>query len=95
MRVVEAAHRRTVRVAVAIGEAVVVHMMAGPPEWPLLHRGRAHQRPQEARAAVHLERTVRVVAMEREREADGAKKVRHGPEQHQPPREGHDEHQQG
>ena len=74
VRVVHAADHRAVRIAVAIGELVMVHVMAGPPQRPLLHRRRADERPHEARDAVHLERAVREVAVERQRQTDGAQK---------------------
>ena len=94
MRVVEPAHLRAVRIAVTIGVFVVVDVMPGPPERPLLHRRRAGQRPGEAGNAIHLEGAVGVVAMEGERQADGAQEVAGSPQAHQFPPERHREHQQ-
>ena len=68
--VVEAADHRAVRIAVAIGELVMVDVMAGPPERPLLHRRGADERPDEPGDAVHLERAVREVAVEDQRQPD-------------------------
>ena len=85
--VVEAADHRAVRIAFAIGEAVMVHVMAGPPERPLLHRRGADERPDEAGAAVHLERAVREVAMERQRQADRPQEMRDRPQRDERPRE--------
>ena len=94
VRVVEPADRRAVRIAFAVGEPVMVHVMAGPPERPLLHRGRADQGPDESRDAIHLKRAVREVAVERERQADRAREMRHRPEGGQRPRERHEEREQ-
>ena len=44
--------------------------------------------------AVHLERAVREVAVEAERQADGPQKVRGRPQGHERPRERHEEDQQ-
>ena len=68
--------------------------MAGPPERPLLHRRGADERPDEARDAVHLERAVREVAVERERQADRAQEVRGRPQADQRPGERDGEHEQ-
>src|SRR2546426_3788239 len=73
--VVKAAHSRTVRIAVAIGEPVVVDVMPRPPERSLLHRRGADERPHEAHGAIHLERTVREIAMKCERQADRAEEM--------------------
>jgi hypothetical protein len=74
------ADHRAVRIAVAIGELVVVDVVPGPPQRPLLHRRGADERPREPRGAVHLERAVREVAVERQREADRAHEVRRAPQ---------------
>ena len=94
VRVVDAADHRAVRIAVAVGELVMVDVMAGPPERPLLHRGGADERPDEARDAVHLERAVREVAVEDQRQADGAHEMRGGPQRDERPAERHGEDQQ-
>ena len=80
VRVIDAADHRAVRIAVAVGEPVVVDVMPRPPQRPLLHRGGRDEGPYEARRAVHLERAVRQVAVEDQRQADGAQEVRGGPQ---------------
>jgi hypothetical protein len=63
-----------VRIAVAIGVLVVVDVVPCPPQRALLHRRRRDDRPEQPRAAVHLERPVRVVAVKGQRQADARKK---------------------
>ena len=94
VRVVEPAHLRAVRVAVAVRELVVIDVVTRPPERPLLHRGHAEERPAKPRDAVHLEGAVRVIAMKRERQSDGPGEVRNGPERDVAPRKRHREHEQ-
>ena len=94
VRVVEAADRGAVRIAVAVGEPVMVHVVARPPERPLLHRGRADEGQDEARGAIHLKRAVREIAVERERQADRAHEMRSGPQGSQRPRQRHEEREQ-
>ncbi len=94
VRVVDAADHRAVRIAVAIGEAMMVHVMARPPQRSLLHRGRADERPHETGHPVHLERAMREVAVERQREADRAQEVRERPQRHEAGRERHRKHEE-
>ena len=79
MRVVEAGDHRAVWIALAIGVLVVVDVMARPPERPLLHRGRADERPHEPCGPVHPERAVRKVAVKHQRQSQRADEMRHRP----------------
>jgi hypothetical protein len=94
MRIVEAADHRAVRIAVAIRVAVVAHVVPSPPQRTLLHRRRPDKGPDEARDAIHLEGTMREIAMERQRQADGAHEMRGRPERDHRPGERNGEHEQ-
>src|SRR5262249_33790143 len=74
-RGVDAADGWAVRMALASRGLVVANGVPRPPQRSFLHRRGPDQRPDEARAAVHLERSMGEVAMERERQADGPKKM--------------------
>ena len=63
------------RIAFAVGVLMVIDVIAGPPQRPLLHGGGAEQRPDEARAARQLERAMRQVTVKDDGEAEGAKEV--------------------
>ena len=73
---------------------MVVAVVLGPPERALLHGGRSGERPEETRHAVHLERTVREVPVERQGEADGSQEMRYGPQRDEWPREWDEEDEQ-
>ncbi len=75
VRVIETADHRAVRVAIAIGEAMMVDVVAGPPQRALLHGGGSDERPDEPGDAIHLKCAVREVAMKCEGEADSANEV--------------------
>jgi hypothetical protein len=81
------------RIAVAIGKAVVVDVVTRPPDRPLLHGGRGDHGPEKPRRTVHLEGPVREIAVERERQANGAQEVRRCPQRDEPPRERYEENE--
>ena len=70
---------------------MMVHVMAGPPQRSLLHGGRPDERPDETGGAIHLERAMGEVSMERQREPDRAQEVRGHPQRDQTPGVSHEE----
>src|SRR5262249_22539426 len=94
VRVVNAADHRAVWIAVAISIPMVIHMMARPPQRTFLHRRSTNERPDEARHAVHLKRTMGKIPMERERQSDGAEEFRNSPERDESRRKRHKENEE-
>ena len=81
------------RIAVPIGELVMVHMMTGPPERSLLHRRGGDEGPDESRGAVHFEGAVGEVAMKQQRQADRPQEMRRGPQSDKHPSERDGKHE--
>jgi len=86
--------RNKILAVFVLGIAMVVDVMAGPPQRALLHRGRSDEGPREPRETMHMKRPMREIPMERQGQTDGTYEVRDRPEQDQARREWHGKHEE-
>src|SRR5262249_17665731 len=89
--VINAAHRRTVRIAAAVSKTMMVHVVTGPPQRAFLHGSRSDERPDEPRRAPHLKRAMGKIAVECQRQADRAHEMRNRPQAQVDPPKSHRE----